>query len=74
MGAITPPAPASNACLQFERVPSAIEYPIESIVDSLGCAYFNNTVPYVIAFALWNKVKKICIFGVDYTYKSNMHF
>tara|TARA_R110002051_G_scaffold105148_1_gene177980 strand:- start:42 stop:776 length:735 start_codon:yes stop_codon:yes gene_type:complete len=61
-------------CELDERVPSAIEYPIESIVDSLGCAYFNNTVPYVIAFALWNKVKKICIFGVDYTYKSNMHF
>ncbi len=61
-------------CELDERVPSAIEYPIESVIHDLGCAYFNNTIPYVIAYALWNKVNKISIFGVDYTYRSNMHF
>ena len=61
-------------CELDERVPSAVEYPIESVVRDTGCAYFNNTIPYVIAYALWNKVNKISIFGVDYTYRSNMHF
>jgi len=61
-------------CELDKRVPSAIEYPIEPVVNSTGCSYFNNTIPYAIAFALWNKVKKICIFGVDYTYRTNMHF
>ena len=61
-------------CELDNRVPSAIEYPIESVVNNTGCSYFNNTIPYAIAFALWNKVNKLCIFGVDYTYKTNMHF
>ena len=61
-------------CELDERVPSAVEYPLEKIVGSLGCSYFNNTVAYAIAFALWAKVKKLSVFGVDFTYKSNMHF
>ena len=61
-------------CELDERVPSAVEYPLEKIVESLGCSYFNNTVAYAIAFALWAKVKKLSVFGVDFTYKSNMHF
>ena len=40
----------------------------------LGCSYFNNTIAYAIAYALWSKVKSVSIFGVDFTYKSNMHF
>ena len=62
------------SCELDERVPAALEYPIESIVRDLGCAYFNNTIPYAIAYAIWNKVNKISIFGVDFTYRSNMHF
>ena len=37
-------------------------------------AMMRKQLPYVIAYALWNKVNKISIFGVDYTYRSNMHF
>tara|TARA_R100001082_G_scaffold50423_1_gene27312 strand:+ start:532 stop:1272 length:741 start_codon:yes stop_codon:yes gene_type:complete len=61
-------------CELDKRVPAAVEYPLEKIVASLGCAYFNNTVAYSIAFALWAKVKSISVFGVDFTYNSNMHF
>ena len=61
-------------CELDERVPSAVEYPLEEVVSSLGCSYFNNTVAYAIAFALFAKVGKLSIFGVDFTYKSNMHF
>ena len=61
-------------CELDTRVPSAIDYPIESIVNDLGCSYFNNTIPYAIAYALWNRVNKIFLFGIDFTYKNNMHF
>ena len=61
-------------CELDNRVPTAVEYPIESIVGDLGCSYFNNTIPYAIAYALWSKVKKISLFGIDFTYRSNMHF
>jgi len=61
-------------CELDERVPLAVEYPLENVINNLGCSYFNNTIAYAIAFALWNKVGKISIFGVDFTYKTNMHF
>jgi hypothetical protein len=49
-------------------------FPLGPLVGDLGCAYFNNTVAYAIAFALWNKVSHLTVFGVDFTYKTNMHF
>tara|TARA_R110000824_G_scaffold310294_1_gene497589 strand:- start:894 stop:1634 length:741 start_codon:yes stop_codon:yes gene_type:complete len=61
-------------CELDERVPGAEEFPLSSLVSDLGCAYFNNTVAYAIAFALWNKVSHLTVFGVDFTYKTNMHF
>jgi len=61
-------------CELDERVPAAEEFPLGPLVKDLGCAYFNNTVAYAIAFALWNKVSHLTVFGVDFTYKTNMHF
>ena len=34
----------------------------------------NNTVAYAIAFAYWNKVGQIDLFGLDFSYKHNLHF
>tara|TARA_R110000744_G_scaffold174230_1_gene293044 strand:- start:307 stop:690 length:384 start_codon:yes stop_codon:yes gene_type:complete len=31
-------------------------------------------VPFAIAFALYNKVGKLNLFGLDFTYKGNLHF
>tara|TARA_R110001583_G_scaffold106910_1_gene255340 strand:- start:1528 stop:2253 length:726 start_codon:yes stop_codon:yes gene_type:complete len=61
-------------CELDERVPSAEEFPLNDLISDLGCAYFSNTVAYAIAFALWNKVSHLTVFGVDFTYKTNMHF
>ena len=61
-------------CELDKRVPSAEEFPLNELVGDLGCAYFGNTVAYAIAFALWNKVSHLTVFGVDFTYKGNMHF
>jgi hypothetical protein len=62
------------SCELDSRVPAVEEYPLESVVKDLGCSYFNNTIAYAIAYALWSKVSSISIFGVDFTYKTNMHF
>lgn len=61
-------------CELDKRVPAAEEFPLSPLIGDLGCAYFNNTVAYAIAFALWNKVSHLTVFGVDFTYKTNMHF
>jgi len=61
-------------CELDKRVPALEEYPIETIVKDLDCGYFNNTIAYAIAFALWNKVGGINMFGADFTYKSNLLF
>jgi hypothetical protein len=61
-------------CELDERVPALEEYPIETIVTDLNCGYFNNTISYAIAFALWNEVGGINMFGADFTYKGNLYF
>ena len=62
------------SCELDSRVPAVIEYPLQSVVKETGCSYFNNTIAYSVAFALWKRVESISVFGVDFTYKSNMHF
>jgi len=61
-------------CELDERVPSAVVFPIEEVCNATGCAYLNNTVAYAIAFALWNEVEAIDLYGIDFSYKENMHF
>ena len=61
-------------CELDKRVPALEEYPIKEVVTDLGCGYFNNTISYAIAFALWNKVESINMFGADFTYKGNLYF
>ena len=61
-------------CELDERCPGLVEYPIDEILQEYGCHYFNNTVAYAIAFALYNKVKHIQLFGIDFGYKNNLYF
>ena len=62
------------SCELDERVPGIVEYPINEIVEATRCAYMNNTVAYAVAFAYWNNVKQLDLFGVDFSYKGNLHF
>ena len=59
-------------CELDKRVPGAVLYPLKEVVKDTGLCYFNNTVPYAIAFAVYNKVSKLSLYGVDYSYKSNL--
>jgi hypothetical protein len=61
-------------CEIDERVPATVEYPLEEVCNYTKCAYFNNTVAYALGFAMWNKVAAIDLFGIDFSYRDNMHF
>ena len=61
-------------CELDDRAPGLVEYPIHEVLKDTDCYYLNNTVAYAVAFALWNKVGTIKMFGIDFTYKGNLHF
>ena len=61
-------------CELDERVPAAVLYPLKEIVQDTKCAYLNNTIPMTIAFAYWNNVARIDLFGIDFSYQHNLHF
>ena len=53
------------SCELDARVPRIVEYPIEKVVQVTKSGYFNNTVAYAVAFALYTKVKEINLFGIS---------
>ena len=61
-------------CELDDRCPGLVEYPIKEVIEDTNCYYLNNTVAYAIAFAYWNEVLNIKLFGVDFSYKGNLHF
>ena len=61
-------------CELDERVPALGEYPLEEVIQDQRCAYMNNTTAYALAFALWNEVGHIDVFGMDFSYRHNLHF
>ena len=61
-------------CTLDHRVPSSILYPLEEVVRATDCAYLNNTVPFAFAYAIYQQVGCINLFGIDFSYKGNLHF
>lgn len=61
-------------CELDPRCPGLVEFPLEEVVNAVGTWYLNNTVAYAIAFAIAAKVKKLMVYGVDFSYKGNVHF
>ena len=61
-------------CELDKRCPGLVEFPLEDVVNAVGTWYINNTVAFAIAFAIAAKVKRMMIYGVDFSYKGNVHF
>lgn len=61
-------------CELDSRCPGLVEYPLDEVVNSLGTWYLNNTVAFAIAFAIAAKVEKLYLYGIDFSYKGNVHF
>ena len=55
-------------------MPALVEYPLEEVIKDQRCAYMNTTVAYSLAFAAYNKVGSVDLFGMDFSYKNNLHF
>lgn len=61
-------------CELDERCNNLVEFPLLDVIKDTGSTYLNNTVCFAIAFALYNRVGRLNMFGVDFTYKGNLHF
>jgi len=54
--------------------PGLVAYPLADVMNSCGrMAYFNSTAAYAVAFALHLKVKKLYLFGCDFSYANAHH-
>lgn len=60
------PGPIYTSRLR-EGYPGLVEYPLEAVLNGGGLPYFNNTAAYAIAFAIHIGVKKISLYGIDFT-------
>ena len=58
----------------YDDFPGAIPYPLQDVLNSLGYCYFNNTTAYALAFAIHLGVKRIKLYGMDFTYAKNRGF
>lgn len=61
-------------CELDPRCPGLVDFPLEEVVNAVGTWYLNNTVAYAIAFAIAAKVKQLRLYGVDFSYRGNVHF
>jgi hypothetical protein len=59
---------------KYEGFPGTVEFPLEAVVNKLGCAYFNTTVAYAVALAIYIGVRHIKLYGIDFTYDGNRGF
>jgi hypothetical protein len=62
------------SCELDKRVPSLKLYPLKEVIKATNCGYFNNTIAYAIAFALYKEVAGISLYGADFSYTTNIHF
>lgn len=60
------PGPVYTSRLR-EGYAGLVEYPLEAVLNGGGLPYFNNTAAYAIAFAIHIGVKKISLYGIDFT-------
>ena len=54
------------SCVEDNRVPGIVLYPLEEVIQKTGCDYFNNSIAYAIAYALYQEVGSINMFGADF--------
>ncbi|MFH1602728.1 MAG: hypothetical protein ABIH03_02350 [Pseudomonadota bacterium] len=61
---------------KYAGIPRAVRYPIEAVSAYFGgCRYFNSTVAYMLAFAIFlERFKRIMLAGVDYDIRIRHEF
>jgi hypothetical protein len=65
----------NNETLEFDGdIIDQNKYPLQSIISKFNSKFFTNSISYMIAFALYNDIKKISIYGVDMDSESEYEF
>lgn len=68
----THPGPVYTS-IAHPEFPSLVAFPLEDVIRTVGTAYFNNSVAYAVVFAIHIGVKRISLFGCDYSYGKDKH-
>ncbi len=48
--------------------PHLEEFPLETVINKLGRAYFNSTAAYAVAYAIYLGAEEISLWGFDFSY------
>lgn len=52
--------------------PALMEFPLQNVVNGLGVGYFNSTIAYALAYAIYIGVDEISVWGADFSFE-NQH-
>ena len=53
---------------QHPEIPTSVKYPLETLIEHFGRRFFNSTIDYMIALAIYEGYKDISIYGVHMSY------
>jgi hypothetical protein len=65
-----PPIYTSREHPEYPRLRA---FPLEDVINACGTDYFNCTPAYAIAYAIYLGVRRISLFGIDFTYPNAHH-
>jgi SAM-dependent methyltransferase len=51
--------------------PGLVAFPLQDVINNLGYGYFNSTAAYAVAYAIHIGVKRISLFGLDFSYENS---
>ena len=57
---------------QYDDFPASVEFPLEWVVNKTGADYYNGSVPYALTLAIAIGVKRVHLYGCDYTYEDDL--
>lgn len=52
-------------CKHYDDIPMSVEYPLDDIIKTLQTDYFTNSISYMVAYALYEGVDELAVYGVD---------
>jgi len=53
--------------------PGLVEFPLAAVLNEFNHAYLNSTAAYAVAYAIHIGVRKLSVYGFDYTYPNAHH-
>jgi hypothetical protein len=57
----------------YDFIKTSIAYPIKEIIEEFNSDYFTTVIPYMIAYAIYKKYKKIDLYGVNMAGPGEIH-